>query len=515
MAKPLSKWTIDDAIGGLWLSLRYGVEPVQPLRYRSRVALSRATHLNRNTWEVRYTEQYRPEPTFRGHLEFMIRHERISLEFLARLFKVTGKEEITEWVRDQPTGQYARRAGFLYEWLTGNLLDFSGVTNGAYVNAFDEDRYWTAGRATNDKRWRVRDNLPGDRRFCPVVLLTEGVRDAAGLDIAADWKDLENEFGAELLARSAVWLTLKESRASFAIEGEGGQTDRIQRFAAVMESEIGRHPDVFDPGTLEMLQREIVGPHATAHGIRRSPIFVGETRGSQEIVHYIAPRWDVATDMLEGLTQCANVTAGGSPLVRATALSFGFVYAHPLTDGNGRISRFLINDVFRRDGVLPEPFVLPVSAVISGAMRDYDRILETLSKPLMQRYSGDYRFGKDVAYEDGRTSNLHFDAYEDAEPTWRYPDLTDHVEYMAEVVRVTIEQEMRKEAREMRAYRGARAAIKEIVEGPDPDLDRIVRSISHNGWKISGKLVSDFPVLEDDDLASRIVAAVQTAFAEA
>lgn len=31
--------------------------------------------------------------------------------------------------------------------------------------------------------------------------------------------------------------------------------------------------------------------------------------------------------------------------------SFGFVYIHPLADGNGRVHRFLINDVLRRDEV--------------------------------------------------------------------------------------------------------------------------------------------------------------------
>ena len=46
-------------------------------------------------------------------------------------------------------------------------------------------------------------------------------------------------------------------------------------------------------------------------------------------------------------------TSGLSSVARAALTSFGFVYLHPMTDGNGRISRFLINDVLRRDGALP------------------------------------------------------------------------------------------------------------------------------------------------------------------
>jgi len=46
-------------------------------------------------------------------------------------------------------------------------------------------------------------------------------------------------------------------------------------------------------------------------------------------------------------------------------LSFGIVYTQQLCDGNGRLSRFLINDILGRDGFLLAPVILPVSAVIS------------------------------------------------------------------------------------------------------------------------------------------------------
>ena len=51
--------------------------------------------------------------------------------------------------------------------------------------------------------------------------------------------------------------------------------------------------------------------------------------------------------------------------MRSAMLAFGFVTIHPLADGNGRVHRFLINDVLRRDGVVQEPVIVPVSALIS------------------------------------------------------------------------------------------------------------------------------------------------------
>ena len=69
-------------------------------------------------------------------------------------------------------------------------------------------------------------------------------------------------------------------------------------------------------------------------------------------------------------------------------LSFGFVYIHPLADANGRVSRFLINEVLRRDGAFPPPFILPISATITSTVidrRSYDQVLASFSRPLMRR----------------------------------------------------------------------------------------------------------------------------------
>ena len=508
----LTKRTGDDSIGGGWLAREYGVDVVQPLRVASRISGSRSVKQNGNHREAYYEQRYRPKATLRGHLNFLLRHERISLEFLARLFKVAGYEELSIWAKDEPTGKYARIAGFLYEWLTNRTLDFSGVTNGGYVDALRADQYLTASNGKKNSRWRVRDNLPGTPMFCPMVLLTDAVNESLKFDISSAWVGLENEFGKDLLDRSAVWITVKESTSSFAIEGETRHVDRIRRFAAVLETEVGRHPDVLTEETLLQLQHAILGDSATRHGMRQSPIFVGETRGMNEVVHYVAPRWDVARGMLDGLAALDKRTHKANPIMRAAVMSFGFVYIHPLSDGNGRVSRFLINDVLRRDGALPKPFVIPVSAVISRSMGGYDKILEIFSKPLMRRYATAYHFGKNVRYEDGFSSTFHFDAYVDAESAWRYPDLTDHVEYLAGVIKATFDVELRQEARELRAHQRARQGVNEWIEGPDQDLDRIIRSVRENGWVISNKLISEFPLLTDQRLRVRIVEVIRNEY---
>lgn len=80
----------------------------------------------------------------------------------------------------------------------------------------------------------MRDNLPGTVEFCPIVYRNADIAALEQYDCGKALKALEIEFGADLLRRSAVWLTAKESRVSFAIEHEEQQRDRIQRFAVVM-----------------------------------------------------------------------------------------------------------------------------------------------------------------------------------------------------------------------------------------------------------------------------------------
>lgn len=96
------------------------------------------------------------------------------------------------------------------------------AANVGYVDAIDPALYLTATRATNHKRWKVRHNLPGPRGFLPLVYLArQSERNL--YDVQAGVERLNTAYGADLLLRSAAWLTLKESRASFAIEREQEQ----------------------------------------------------------------------------------------------------------------------------------------------------------------------------------------------------------------------------------------------------------------------------------------------------
>lgn len=509
-----------DPLGAAWLARSYAVLPLGRPPVLSQIGGRRATQIDDGFYLETYPEAMRPEAKPAAHLQFHLRHEVPHLEFLSRLFTRSGPDFVQAWVTLEPTGQYARRAAFLYEWLTGQALEVPQRLGGNYVNAIDDSKLVAASseKAVKVQRWRVNDNLPGTRHFCPLVVKTDSVMQAAHLDIAHLYSQLTAEFGEDLLMRAAVWLTLRESKASFAIEGETDQTSRIQRFADVMARRTGQGELPLSNAILAELQQDILGERTTIthFGVRQSPVFVGETVRFQEVVHYVAPPAAEIKLMLQGLQVFLDRTQGQSAVMRSAVVAFGFVYIHPLADGNGRVHRFLVNDILRRDGVIPESVILPISAVISddaGERRAYDNVLDQVSKPLMQAVREHTNFAPvQTTYLDGVVSNFEFQGAEYARPLWCFPDLGPHLVFLAHVIRRTLTEQMRDESRHLRRHSQARAALKEVVEMPDQQADRLLRSIEQNHGVLSNVLAKEMPVLSHSGVWDEIVAAVSKVF---
>lgn len=499
-------------VGYRWLLERYGLRTTQPLLVETRIGSTRKSLKEGGIEQRVVLEILYPGDQPTAHLSFALKHEGVHLEALARLFQRLPPAELEAWIAAEPTGQYARRAGFFYERLTGQSLRIAPLTMGNYVDALDADDELVSPAPIKVARWRVRDNLLGTAALSPQIRKTAGVKAALAIDLDQEIKALEGQFGQDVVQRSAVWLTVKESRSSFAIEHEENRLDRIQRFAAVIGRETGRAENPYADATLLSIQSAILGANALRYGLRRSPVFVGERRGwGEEIVHYIAPHWDDAPELLAGLSRVMERTQGLSPVARAAIASFVFVYIHPMVDGNGRISRFLINDVFRRDQALAAPYIVPISVTLQNAAfrpLNYDAALEVFSRALMTHYHEQWRFGEPRMAEDGIEYNLQFDAYNDALPAWRHIDLSRHVEFMGAAVLQTIRHDMRQEARYLQQHDAARARLKDVLEGPNADLDRIIRSVREQQGHISGALRKQFPKLADENIAAAVSRAV-------
>jgi hypothetical protein len=132
-------------------------------------------------WRI-YSPRYAPEASLEGHLTFALKYEGLDLAVLKRLFLSAGPREIEALVRAKPTGSYARRIWFLYEWLTGGTLDLPDALRGAYVPVVDPDQQFAA-LGQSSSRHRVKNNLPGTPDFCPLVFRTERLHAFMALDL--------------------------------------------------------------------------------------------------------------------------------------------------------------------------------------------------------------------------------------------------------------------------------------------------------------------------------------------
>ena len=195
-----------DPIGAAWLVRAFDIVPMGRPPVLSQVGGRHATETSDGFRLETYLEAMRPVPEAAAHLQFHLRHGEPHLEFLARLFARTGPDFVHAWVVAEPTGQYARWAAFLYEWLTGDALLVPERLGGNYVDAIDDAKLVAASpeRVAKMQRWRVNDNLPGTRHFCPTVVKTEALNAAADLDVRRLFGDLTAEFGEDLLMRAAA-----------------------------------------------------------------------------------------------------------------------------------------------------------------------------------------------------------------------------------------------------------------------------------------------------------------------
>lgn len=445
--------------------------------------------LEANGWRI-MTPRHAPNATLEGHLTFALKYEGLDLAVLRRLFEAVGPGRIEQFVREAPTGSYVRRIWFLYEWLTGARLDLPDATGGRYVDALDSELQWGVGGETST-RHRVRNNLPGTPEFCPLVFRTGTLVRLVELDLAARARQVVAAVPRDLLARTAAFLLLKDSRSSYAIEGEHPPQDRIQRWGRAI-AEAGRQP--LDRDELLRLQRIVIGDARFVRlGFRDEGGFVGEhdRETRQPLPDHISARPEDLGSLIGGLIGFDRGSALRlDPVIAAAVLAFGFVYIHPFDDGNGRIHRYLIHHVLAERGFNPPGVVFPVSAAILDRIDDYRAALETYSARLLPH----------VQWEPTERFNVR--VLNDTGDFYRYFDATPHAEFLYECVQRTIEMDLPAEAGFLRRYDALRQDIEELFDMPERTIDLLFRLLHQNGGRLSQRARErEFAQLSDDEAA--------------
>lgn len=503
---------MDQPVGYSHLVTRYDL-PVLPLTAESRVASDVKGRQCRQQGETRLQlvePKYYPDDTLAGHLQFALRYEGVNLRVLDLLFAQTGARELVDWIRASPESRYARVACHLYEWLSGRQLPIANPVSAraSYVFVADTSQQLCFPHGTACKRFRVRNNLPGNRDFCPLIQMTPYLQGMLVKDLRRLTADTLGRYDAELLRRAAAYLYLKETQSSFELEREKPSPQKAQRFADLL-----READTQTALTEERfveLQNATVDPRFHEFTWRGIQNWIGKDLGYRKQVDFVPPRPADVPSLMQGLLALAvefqdqgsgEITDIPDPVLIATAISFGFVFIHPFKDGNGRIHRYLIHDVLAKAGFTPRGIVLPVSAVILANLDEYIATLEQFSRPLNRRTAFD-------------PDHIDLPATGNDAVYFRYPDLTAQAEFLYKALERTVTEDLGKEIDFLLGFDQASKALNHLLDWPGHSLELFIRVVRDNGGTLSSnKRKSHFEWMREDEIKDAETL-VNQAFAE-
>jgi hypothetical protein len=423
-------------------------------------------------WRI-YTPRHAPDATLEGHLTFALKYEGLDLAILKRLFLAVKPGEIAELVRAKPTGLYTRRIWFLYEWLLGRQLSLPAADKVSYVDAVETDLQY-AGARENSARHRVCNNMPGTPEFCPLVFKSAALDEFIAQDLKERARVVVSQVPKDLLARTAAFLLLKDSKSSYVIEGERPPQDRIQRWGRAI-GEAGRV--ALDESELLRLQRIVIGDERFVKlGLRTEGGFVGEhDRDTQRpIPDHVSARPKDLASLINGLIAFDHGAESRlDPVIAAAVLAFGFVYIHPFVDGNGRIHRYLMHHVLARRGFNPPGVHFPVSAAILDKINEYREVLESYSGRLLPLVKWE-------PTEDGNVNVLN-----DTSDFYRFFDATPHAEFLYACVSKTIAEDVPNEVLFLKQFDQFRAGIENMIDMPDRTINNLFGFLRQNSGRLS------------------------------
>lgn len=427
------------------------------------------------------------------HLVFALKYEGINLLFFSCLIRHYSERQLSNLVNFEPTGQYSRRIWFLVEWLLGKELPGKEALNKkSYVHVVDTNQQY-AIEGIKSPRQLVINNLPGTPEFCPLISKTKKLEKYIEDNLANKKNVYLSGIRKDVVQRASAFLLLKDSKASFSIEGENPKGKRAARWGQAI-GQAGTKE--LNEDELERLQQVVIkSSRFIEMGFRKKGGFVGEhdrTTG-EPIPDHISAKWQDLPSLLKGLIETNKLLINSEidPVISATIIAFGFVFIHPFEDGNGRIHRYLIHHLLAKKRFSQQGIIFPVSASILDHIEDYKQVLEAYSRPLLDFIEWEATIDYNV-----NVLNETIDYY-------RYYDSTPQAEFLYDCVFDTIENIIPRELTYLIHYDEFKSVIDDEYEMPDRLVALLVKFLEQNNGVLSKRArKKEFSELSESEVIS-------------
>lgn len=478
-------------VGSTWLQEKLDIQGFR-LTHESYIGTTDKTELSSTNALVRtFKSKYDVgSDSPMSHIEFALKYDDLNLAFIKAIFTSIGHQTIVDYIIEKPNRKYPRIIGYLYEFTGGKSIDIE-VTTTNYEDILDSSKY-VVGDIKKDSKWKVNDNLLGHEVFCPIIRRTTELVELLEWNIKEAIENLKHAYSPEIFKRASYYLYKKESKSSSEIEKEEPSKDRMEKFITLLE-EAGQKSfeESLSEEELIRLQNAIVDPRYADDNFRDFQNYVGQTmRDYTQKVHYVCPPPQFVKSLMQGIVDLNKKNTETYTLIKATMVSFGYVYIHPFEDGNGRIHRFLIHDILVRDGIVPNGTILPVSAQILARMDEYNTTLELLSKLIERK----------VKYDINESGEMTVKNPAEIEALYRFPDLTNHTIFLARAIQTTVNKEVPEELLFLQYYDKLKGEIREIVDMPNNKIDRMILLLHQNNGKLASRKRKSYKELSDTEI---------------
>lgn len=427
------------------------------------------------------------------HLVFALKYEGINLLLFSCLTKHYSEAKLTSLVNFEPTGKYSRRIWFIIEWLLGkNLEGKEALSKKSYIPVVDSTQQYSV-EGQKSARHLVINNLPGTPDFCPMIKKTKKLEKYINDNLSNKKSDYLKGIRKEIIQRASAFLLLKDSKASFSIEGESPKSKRAARWGQAI-GQAGTKDLTQDE--LRRLQQVVIeNSRFVEMGFREKGGFIGEHDqvSGEPTPEHISAKWQDLPKLINGLIETNKILVNSEidAVISATIIAFGFVFIHPFEDGNGRIHRYLIHHILAKKRFSKQGIIFPVSSSILDHIEDYKKVLETYSLPLL-----DF-----IEWEETNDHNVN--VINETIDYYRYYDSTIQAEFLYDCVFDTIENIIPRELSYLTQYDEFKKIIDDEFEMPDRLVALLVKFLDQNNGVLSKRAkANEFSALSEKEVES-------------